>query len=195
MSADLAPPLPRRGPAEVVGSLLGPVPTAVLVLAPTLRLLGFPQPDEAVAAFLGTALGVVFAVRAVAGPGPFTLRPLVPLLLVAETLCLGVLYWTGAPGPVVAGFVAFAVFAAVALLAPRLRLWGHGVVAGALAGSGAVWLPPPLWPVAPVLLAALVWSQAASRSRTWGAAVLGSAVGLVLGQAIWVVLLLLVMTL
>lgn len=183
--------LPRFGLAWAVGKMLGPIPTAVVVVAFTLRFLGFPAPGAAIAVsgFIGAALGTLLAADRVLGHRAIALYPTVPLLLGAQSLCGAALWWFGVPAPGTAGFAAFAMIAGLALLAPLLGLWGHGVVAGALAGCGWLWLVPPLWPIAAVCLLALILSEGGSGARSWRGALAGPAVGLVLGHLMSVPLL------
>ena len=186
MAEAAAPPAPRGLPvARVLCVVLGPVPTAVLTFAMTLTIFGVPHPALAVpaAACVGTALGVVLAVRALRGPGSIARRETLVLVLAGEVVCFAVLWWTDAPPTVAMGFVQLVLAGTTALVAPFLRLWGHGFVLGALVGVGRMLdlAPVLVWQIASVAVIAVAFSHLALGKQPPGRAIISPLLGFVAG--------------
>lgn len=186
MSEAIVAPPPRGLPAaRVVSVILGPVPTAVLTFVVALRVFGVPHPGVAApaAACVGAALGVVLAVRALRGPGSVARRETLVLVLVAQAVCFAVLWWTDIPPTVVMGFVHLGLAGVTALVAPFIRLWGHGFVLGALVGVGRMLdlAPAPVWLFASLAVIALAFAHLALGKQPPGRAIISPLLGFVAG--------------
>ncbi|RMI13574.1 hypothetical protein [Cellulomonas triticagri] len=170
--------------ARRVSVALGPVTVALVALAVACRFLGFPQPGSAVAvaAVFGTAIGTGIAVRTMAGPEGLTRRRTIVVVLVAEFLCLLALSrWDLHPDPAL-GVPVMVLAAVLAFVAPAVRLWALGAVAGWVVALGALWAPGPQWVLGLVALPALAWAHVALGRLRWKRALTSLGVGLVLGQ-------------
>lgn len=170
--------------ARTLSRVLGPLPSTVLATVVAAWAGGPDGRARAVALtvglFAGAAVLALALVRLVGGPGSVTRRRAVPWVLAAELVALAVGVRLGVPDEVVRAFVAYFATGLVALAGARWDVSAHGLLAGTLVGLLLGWFPVA-GAIGVVVLAALVWSRVRLGQHTPAQAVVGAALGVLLG--------------
>ncbi|MBB2923620.1 hypothetical protein [Cellulomonas cellasea] len=175
---------PDEQVARALSRALGPLPSTVLA---TVVAAWAGGPDGRLGAvattvglFAGAAVLALALVRLVGGPGSVTRRRAVPWVLAAELVALAVGAVLGVPDEVVRAFAAYFATGLVALAGARRNVSAHGLLAGTLVGLLLGWFPG-VGAAGVVVLAALVWARVRLGQHTVAQAVVGAAVGVLLG--------------
>lgn len=175
---------PDEQVARSLSRVLGPLPSTVLATV-VAAWAGGPEGRAGAVAltvglFAGATVVALVGVRLVGGPGSVTRRRAVPWVLAAELVALAVGVRLGVPDEVVRAFGAYFATGLVALAGARRNVSAHGLLAGTLVGLLLGWYPG-VGAAGVAVLAALVWARVRLRQHTVAQAVVGAAVGLLLG--------------